>query len=833
MKRLKKLLPKITALILSIMLLTACSQSEVEAPAKEIGDYIDLWTTYGITKVLQNRRTEADESYYDLGSTLRISMMRDETEGGQIVLSAKRNVSSYSVEAAELSDGNGNVISVDSIEIFHSKYVEITSKTRYNENMAFRIGDRIPDMLLDMDIAEKYGENKINKGENQSVYVDITTTPETVAGTYTGNFKLTVDGLVQLIPVEVTVWDIYHEGKSDFQTVFEAYTNKIVMGEYNCTEEIFDSYARFAMKYNVNLFPVKGDYTAYFETELEEYFQSDRYNTIALPVFSVTQDFYTFGSDGKTTGSAQSTIDTIIKLVKMSTPENPYIEYAVCYHTGMDEADAWTYRWTEAERIYGAGGEVEQLLKETVRQLEEQGVLDGMTSDFAERVKHAVMYMPQILTTVSFTDEAVGKFETAVFCPLIQNFNDAVQVGRYNEAAEKYNDGELWTYTCNATVYPHQSFHTDDYNIGTRVAGWMYKDYGINGYLYWAVDQYFGAHTDDYVDVYDEPNKAAYANGEGMLFYPGLKYGSESPFPSIRLVSFRDSVDDYDMICVLEDLLNKYTEQYGIDPIDVNDYIDDLYASMYNGTDYYDDDCLVYRAREELVRRILALQEDGVLVRSNYTASGNEVTVYSVDSALSLNGTTVNGVALGDGAIGYRYTVDASTVTDGKLAIKGSASEWTYVVREICALDAANATGTEGSSVTAEGDTWHITAASVDRGDSLANKRYKPYVQFELKAPTDFYSLAFAVENTSDRAIGVDVLLVYSDGVTKSVGGFYIGIGVTDEVRLFIGQESEIDLSRVAYVRFVFDNTVQNGSGEQELFGTYTFDIVGMVYDKK
>ena len=100
--------------------------------------------------------------------------------------------------------------------------------------------------------------------------------------------------------------------------------------------------------------------------EIPEYFENDRYNTISVPVFSVNQDFYTF-KDGKTTASAQSTIENIKKLVAASTPENPYVEYAVCYHTGMDEADVWPYRWAEAERIYGAGGEVEQLMDEALK----------------------------------------------------------------------------------------------------------------------------------------------------------------------------------------------------------------------------------------------------------------------------------------------------------------------------------------------------------------------------------------------------------------------------------------------------------------------------------
>ncbi len=822
MKKIKnKKFLKSIAVALSLLCLSSCGTTE--SPANSVADYVDVWTTYGISKILQNQRTEAEATYYDLGDSLQISMMRGETEGGQIVLSAKRNVSEYTLEVADLSDGNGNVISADQIEVFHTKYIRIEKKTRYNENMAFRVGDRIPDLLLDMDVAVEHGENKIAKDENQSIYVDVTLPDDAVAGTYRGNFTLKIGGKMQQIPVSVNVWDICHEGKSDFQTVFENYTSKIAVGEFDCTGDIFRRYQRFASKYNVSLFQIKGNYTDYYTVEIPEYFENDRYNTISVPVFSVNQDFYTF-KDGNTTASAQSTIENIKKLVAASTPENPYVEYAVCYHTGMDEADVWPYRWAEAERIYGAGGEVEQLMNEALRQLEEEGYYDNMTPEFAERVKHAVKYMPQILTITSFTDDAIGKFETSVFCPLIQIFNDGVQVGRLNEAAEKFNEGELWTYTCNGTVYPHQSFHIDDWNVGTRVAGWMYKNYGIDGYLYWAVDQYLGPHYDKYYNVYEESTYAAYANGEGMLFYPGGRYGNEYPFPSIRLVAFRDSVDDYDMLCVLEDLLNEYTEKYGIADIDVNDYVADLYATMYHGTDYYEDDALVYKAREELVSRILALQNDGLLATTN---NANQVVVYSKNATLSFNGTAMNGTALaGDG---YVYTPN---LTDSTLTIKTDKSEFTYIVRSKVALDVTKTQLTEGSSASVNGSQVGVTMKSIDKGDDLANMRAKPYVQFECK-PTDFNSVSFTLKNTCDKAISADIMLVYDSGVTKVIGGAYVGIGEEKSFRMYASEEVEIDFSRVRYVRFSFDNSVLDTAGNTVLFGTYTFDISNLIYDKK
>jgi hypothetical protein len=326
--------------------------------------------------------------------------------------------------------------------------------------------------------------------------------------------------------------------------------------------------------------------------------------------------------------------------------------------------------------------------------------------------------------------------------------------------------------------------------------------------------------------VYEESTYAAYANGEGMLFYPGGKYGSEYPFPSIRLVAFRDSVDDYDMLCVLEDLLNEYTEKYGIASIDVNDYVADLYASMYHGTDYYEDDALVYKAREELVRRILALQNDGVLITQQQGAE-NSLVVYSDNATLSFNGTTVNGRALE--TEGYAYT---PSFTGNQLVIKASDSELTYFAHSVTPIDLTKTQTTEGSSTVVNGSKIAVTMKSIDKGDDLVNKRAKPYVQFACQ-PTDFNSLSFTLKNTCEQAISVDVMLVYEGGLTKVIGGTYIKEGDEKSFRMYVSEEAEIDFSRVQYIRFSFDNSVLNEEGASVLFGTYTFDLSALTYDKK
>lgn len=110
------------------------SESVSEIINGNVNDYVDVWSTYGATKVLQNAKN--NDSYHNLGGGISFSMMKNESEGSQLVLTAKRNVSSYELVGEDLKDDDGNVISKEDISIYHQKYVEITKRANAEMNPA-------------------------------------------------------------------------------------------------------------------------------------------------------------------------------------------------------------------------------------------------------------------------------------------------------------------------------------------------------------------------------------------------------------------------------------------------------------------------------------------------------------------------------------------------------------------------------------------------------------------------------------------------------------------------------------------------------------------------
>ena len=785
---------KIIVVILAVMLafqMVACSKSNDSTggsssdngntPANNIADIVDISSTYGATKVLQNR----DIEYPDLGKQLSVSMMKNESEGTQLVLKAKKDVASYELKAADLKCGDA-VLSKDSIKIYQENYVKILKRADLNNqniNPAFKVGDYIPDMLLDMDKAVEYKENTIASGENRSVYVEFKTSMETKAGVYTGNFTLEVDGFTTEIPVSVTVWDFGFDRKSDFESVFLLYRWGLTHGEYDCTDEKVFDYIDAALDYEVNIYPIGTfDYSKDEEIDndaakkegyasavvkgfveyVDKYYAENRaFNTITIPI-SLTVSY----KHSESSSASNNILNYLEKLLEHSYANGygpEYLERTVLYMSGVDEADNRPSDWKRCYDLFDEGGEADKLLDYLWKNIEQNEIYKNATDEDKVRIEIAVKNLPFLLTCVYFDDDAVGRFTSSVFCPLIDKFANPINVMKYKEAAERYNNSNLWVYTCTGCPYPSPSFHIDDYNYGNRVAGWMYKYYDLNGFLYWQTAQYYPSASgyDGYLDVYEDPTRSYVFNGEGCLFYPGAKYGSEKPFPSTRIVNYRDSIEDYNMICLLEDLIN----EYGIDR-DVNDYLADVYISIFNNAVYYNEDDLVYLAREELASRI------------NYLIKNHEL------KETAKIETTINSFSDGN------YDADKA---DSKFSV------------------------TQNSSVAYSDNSAEVTIRHVERKNESQNMLYKTNVKFAISGLSDFANatnLNFTIENICDDAeadnnLEFEIYLVTADEDIY-VGGCYLGTGKTKDVKVYFDKDVSKYLGKATHIKFSFSN-MKNG----------------------
>ena len=231
-------------------------------------------------------------------------------------------------------------------------------------------------MLLPMDTAKEFKENKIFAGNNQGIYVEFNS-DGVETGNYTGTFTLKIDGEIRQIPVSVNVWDIEYTGKRSFQSVFVLYQSTLLRSEYDNSAEMVQNYVDFFLDYKVNLLThnlKRNDFGKYGKEWLEEVVRNKdnlNYNSIYIPYqypwnFSAT-------SGNEMSEQAKECVKYIIGLAKICTPENCYMDYAYFYPFELDEADEVAGRKTRAESMLSNGGEVDQMLSYAVSTFKKDG----------------------------------------------------------------------------------------------------------------------------------------------------------------------------------------------------------------------------------------------------------------------------------------------------------------------------------------------------------------------------------------------------------------------------------------------------------------------------
>ncbi len=788
----KKLISVITALLLAVTafsgVLSGCSK----------GSSASVWGAYSTVKVTKN--VKENVPYEKLSASMSINMTKNETEGAQLILTAgDKDISGYDLVLSDLSDGNGNVINKENISVYHQKYLQVTKESDLL-NKYYVAGDYVPDMLLPLETAKAYGENKVNKGENQGITVEITTARDTVPATYTGSFTLTADGESFDIPVSVKVWDVEYEGKRSFQSSFLIYRNSLIAGEYEASDELVDRYIDFLLDYKMNVYVIKSSYTPEeFAEEAVRLFENDNYNSICIP--------RNFKANYSASGAmADEIADYIEAIAKISTPETPYIDYVYIYPTYFDEADQHEAVAAEVEEVFKSGGEWDKTLEKAVGKVKSTAEYQAMDDDFKQHVEETILNIPAIFTNVTYNEEWVENSH-AVFCPYLSLLGNGATSAKYTAGANKNADGNLWAYTCVMPNYPNPTFHIDDFNLGSRVSGWMEKKYGVNGYLYWAVNVYEALNEDTwrYVNPYETAERASYCGGDGYLVYPGAYYGSEYPFASVRLAAWRDSMDDYDSLCVYEKAIEKLSEKYGVE-FNADDFVSDLYDSLFAGTYYYTDDSLIEAAKVKLYERILAADgEDGLLVlREN-----DKVIIYS-SSSVEVNGTKLVGVAVGSG---FKYELKANGDT---LKIKTENGEYEYsfgATEKITdfAGGKGDITTTDQSEAKIADGKAELTIRSVMKSDDGtidgSTRRFTPYAQLKTSGLSGAKALEFTIENLAETSAEFSVRLVGASGTTV-LDSVYVAVGETKKVHITIDASSVTEelLSGATAIRFAFNN---------------------------
>ena len=107
---------------------------------------------------------------------------------------------------------------------------------------------------------------------------------------------------------------------------------------------------------------------------------------------------------------------------------------------------------------------------------------------------------------------------------------------------------ELWWYVSCLPTEPFVTMTIEASRLAERQLFWQQKLYGVDGFLYFAVNAWSGnSWTPRKDDIY-----GVNIYGDGQLVYLGQKYGVDGPIGCLRLEAVRDGIEDYEYFHMLE-----------------------------------------------------------------------------------------------------------------------------------------------------------------------------------------------------------------------------------------------------------------------------------------
>ncbi|MHC4433992.1 MAG: DUF4091 domain-containing protein, partial [Planctomycetota bacterium] len=426
---------------------------------------------------------------------------------------------------------------------------------------------------------------EVFRGQNQAIWVDVHVAKDAAAGTYRGQLRVHArGGFNAQIPVTVKVWDFalpdgptHKNHFGSFGNVARSFNVKRGSDEFKRIEM---EYCRAVAEHRINP-PIPNYLLPQVNDDGSLNIIAERHEALKefMRKFCVT-DFEI--PRARFARLPSSTLRGDYKTISAENRERTKRYYRDFYKYLKDNG------WDERAYVY-------MLDEPNLRENYEQVLVLGRL------VHEAVPQLKCLVVEQTYPqDPSWPDIDPAVdiWCPL-WSFIDRKSI------SEKIAGGdEVWSYTALVQRSPryHPQYesvrnldppywHIDRPLIVYRVPTWINYQYGITGLLYWST-------VTTVIEPWFNPAFAhpRHYNGGGFLFYPGLPCGIEGPVASIRVKNLRDGMEDYEYLAILEGLAGRQATKKIVDGIAPN---------WWNFSREPDK---ILRAREELVRQILALK---------------------------------------------------------------------------------------------------------------------------------------------------------------------------------------------------------------------------------
>jgi len=511
-----------------------------------------IWWCEADWKIPRDRPPPAASA--DKATMVRLSAARGDYESVQVVVSPRADGLLKSVHITPLKHSTGATISDNDLKVQYVYYHYVHTPT---DKVGVR--DWWPDALppLEAPIA-------LSSGKNQPLWLTIHVPSDKPAGDYLGEITLTTEQWAATVPIQLHVWDFTLPERNHIETAF-GFDPYLAFRYHNAkTEEerrkLLDLYFELFSEHRISPynptpldpFVVRFDPQANPPTAMIDFSRFDQAMEKAVSVFNFTN--FDVSIQGMGGGTFHDRTEPAIAGFGESTPQ-----YQAMFASQVQQIENHLREkgWLDMAYVYWFD-EPEPKDYEFVRA--------GM-----ERLKKYAPGLRRMLT-----EEPVEPLYGAVdiWCPVTPNYN--------HEAAEsRRKHGErFWWYVCTGPKAPYCTLFIDHPATELRVWLWQTWQRKIDGILVWSANYWTSsaAFPDGFQDPYEDPMgyvsgystpkgvKRHWGNGDGRFIYPPLSASvpGKTPQPvvakpvsSIRWEMLREGIEDFEMLWLLRDLLEK------------------------------------------------------------------------------------------------------------------------------------------------------------------------------------------------------------------------------------------------------------------------------------
>lgn len=745
---------KATLLSLIIVVLSTCFAACKNRDTEK--DSIPTVSVKTLYNTITLERTASISEYPD--GIFEIEAAKGEKDGAQIVFKPTADVA-YNVSVSDFVKPDGSVISKDNAVL----YVEIYAKTLFgttNYPAGFW-----PDGLIPFEYILNKGENKVKAGNNQGLILDISVPRDAKAGLYSGKVTLDFGQFAYEIPVKLTVFDFAIQEIPEMKTLYLVWQHWLIYGELDNSYQKRKDYFDFLLENNIvgGFFPSFAGDVEGFIKDLREYYPKVPNYIIPHRITSAT----TFDTD---------LMEKYLYAIGKASFEDGinYYDKALYYiHEIYDECTHDAVRAKRYEPALAVLTNVADLEKKVLGRLKSEHI----TTDGSE-MANALLGIRHVMTTPY--DEGLASRGENYFCNGYKNWTTTDSIEAKQDLMKEGQ--KMGSYTALSGGLSG-SIIINDNTISGRDIFWSKYAYGAAMDLYWSVNTYMRSSqlVGDYYglvyDLYTQASRDGTTNGDGYFLLPGLLYGSEKPFPTIRLMVRRDGIDDYDYMALLEDGYRSLSEKYDCEITGAKSVLQVIQDNVFS----LGSSKLNYRGLQDMRRLIADLIEmahsDMKVVLEDIQLKNNRVEfsiLTAPDVVLKVNEITLKNKSTAGEGVRYRGTIDYNQ--SGELALSatlGSISKTAKITTgkapvhingfkdedDLKKISVSNRNNIkELSSETGFENSIKVTLKGYVFPDNPAyTKAFTPYVYMDVSGVEDAQYITFCVYNPGAEAV-VDVV---------------------------------------------------------------------------